>query len=40
MVNTRRTRWAWNVAQMGRRKMHTDIGGKARRKETTREMKT
>jgi hypothetical protein len=36
MVMSRRMRWAWNVARMGRRGMHIRYLGKARRKETTR----
>jgi hypothetical protein len=38
MIKLRRMRWIGHVARMGRRGMH--IGGKARRKETTRKTKT
>jgi hypothetical protein len=38
MIKSRRMRWAGHVARMGRRGMY--IGGKARRKETTRKTKT
>jgi hypothetical protein len=41
MIKSRRKRWAWHVARMGRRGKHIyDIGGKAARKETNRKTKT
>jgi hypothetical protein len=36
MIKSRRMRGSGHVAQMGRRRMHIECGGKARRKETTR----
>jgi hypothetical protein len=39
MIQSRRMRWAGHVAQTGRRGMQ-DIGGNARRKETTGKIKT
>jgi hypothetical protein len=39
MNKSRKMRWTEYVAQMGRREMHTNIGGKTRRKETTRKTK-
>jgi hypothetical protein len=35
-IKSRRMRLAGHVARMGRRGMHMDIGGKSRRKETSR----
>jgi hypothetical protein len=40
MMKSRRMRWAGHIARIGRRGMHIGIGGKARRKETTRKTKT
>jgi hypothetical protein len=39
MIKSRKVRWAGHVALMGRRRMLYDIGGKARKKETTRKTK-
>jgi hypothetical protein len=39
MINSRRMIWAGHVARMGEDEYIWDIGGKARRKETTRKMK-
>jgi hypothetical protein len=33
MIKSRRMRWAGHVARMGRRGIHMDIGGKARRED-------
>jgi hypothetical protein len=35
IIKSRKMRWVGNVARMGGRGMHKDIGGKARKKETT-----
>jgi hypothetical protein len=40
MIKSRWMRWALRVAQMGEERYIWDIGGKARRKETTRKTKT
>jgi hypothetical protein len=40
MIKPRRMRWAEYVARMGEEECIKDIGGKARRKETTRKTKT
>jgi hypothetical protein len=40
IIKSRRTRWPWHVARMGRRGMHIGFGGEARRKETTRKTYT
>jgi hypothetical protein len=41
MIKSRRMRGAAHVARMGRRRIYMqDIGGKARRKETTKKAKT
>jgi hypothetical protein len=40
MIKSRRMRWTGHVARMGEEKYLKDIGGKARRKETTRKPKT
>jgi hypothetical protein len=39
-LKSRRMRWTGHVARKGERGMCIDIGGKARRKETTRKTKT
>jgi hypothetical protein len=39
MTKSRRMRWAGQVARAGEEKCIQDIGGKARRKETTRKTK-
>jgi hypothetical protein len=36
MIKSRRMRWAWHVARMGKEECIKGLGGKARRKETTR----
>jgi hypothetical protein len=38
MIKSRRMGWASHVARMGRRGMIQDVGGKPRRKETTRKI--
>jgi hypothetical protein len=40
MIKSRRMRWAVNVARMREEERIQDIGGKVRRKETTRNTKT
>jgi hypothetical protein len=40
MIKSRRMRWMGHVAQMEKKKCIWNIGGKARRKETTRKTKT
>jgi hypothetical protein len=40
MIKSRRMRWAGHVARMGEKRKSCRIGGKARRKETTRKIKT
>jgi hypothetical protein len=40
MIKSRRIRWAGHVARMGRRGMNRDIGGEAKRKETTKKTTT
>jgi hypothetical protein len=40
MIKSRRMRWAGHVAQWVEKDCIKDIGGKARRKETTRKTKT
>jgi hypothetical protein len=40
MIKSRRMRWVGHVARMGRRGMHIDIGGEARRKVATWKTKT
>jgi hypothetical protein len=39
IIKSRRVRWEGHVTRMGRREMHINIGGKARRKEATRKLK-
>jgi hypothetical protein len=39
-LKSRRTKWTRHVARVGRMGMHICIGGKARRKDTTRKTKT
>jgi hypothetical protein len=40
MIKSRSMRWVGHVALMGEKGTHIDFGGKARRKETTRNTKT
>jgi hypothetical protein len=40
MIKSRRMRWVRYVARMGEEECVYDIGGKARKKETTRKTKT
>jgi hypothetical protein len=40
MIKSRRMRWAGHVARMAEEECILDIGRKARRKETTRKIKT
>jgi hypothetical protein len=40
MIKSRRMKWTGHVARLGRRGCIWDIGGKARREETTRKIKT
>jgi hypothetical protein len=40
MMKSRRMRWVGDVARMGTKRHPYDIGGKARRKETTRKIMT